>query len=307
MNDLNREPLLPPAEPAAIRPEHEARADEARAAIESPAQIASLGAPNAPLRELLPDLRVPWGWMDLLWFLLFGVISSMVLTWLVELAAMALFHAPAPHLKDGDSLSPVVLVIGQGLWSAAALVYLYAVVRVRAADAPFWRTIGWRALPSAAEATGGVALRFVAGGAVMAVAVSVLGRFGGENGELPIEKLFDSRLSVVMLMGLGILVAPLVEETIFRGFLYPLLARQFGVPVGIVVTGLVFGLMHAAQLWGGWTQIGLLVGVGIVLSWVRARTGTVAASYLVHLGYNSLLFLGFVIATGGLRHFSGSV
>jgi hypothetical protein len=30
----------------------------------------------------------------------------------------------------------------------------------------------------------------------------------------------------------------------------------------------------------------------------------VAASYLVHLGYNSLLFIGFVIATGGLRHFT---
>jgi membrane protease YdiL (CAAX protease family) len=44
--------------------------------------------------------------------------------------------------------------------------------------------------------------------------------------------------------------------------------------------------------------------VGVVLTWVRARTGTVTASYLMHLGYNSLLFLGFVIATGGLRHFT---
>jgi len=56
-------------------------------------------------------------------------------------------------------------------------------------------------------------------------------------------------------------------------------------------------------LWGGWSQIALLVGVGIVLTWVRARTGTVLASFLVHLGYNGLLFTAFVVATGGLRHF----
>jgi membrane protease YdiL (CAAX protease family) len=216
---------------------------------------------------------------------------------------MAILHAPMPNLRNGDSLSPSVLVISQALWSGVALVYLFTVVRLRSAE-PFWRTIGWRALPGASDARGAIAMRFAAGGAALALAVSVLGRFSGENGELPIEKLFDSRLSVVMLMGLGILVAPLVEETIFRGFLYPLIARQFGVPVGIVVTGTVFGLMHAAQLWGGWMQIALLVGVGMVLTWVRARTGTVAATYFVHLGYNSLLFLGFVIATGGLRHFA---
>jgi membrane protease YdiL (CAAX protease family) len=74
------------------------------------------------------------------------------------------------------------------------------------------------------------------------------------------------------------------------------------VPAGILVTGVLFGSLHAAQLWGGWGQIGLLICVGIVLTWVRARTGTVVASYLVHLGYNGMLFLGLALATGGLRH-----
>jgi membrane protease YdiL (CAAX protease family) len=306
VNYTNPDPLPLAAEPATTQPSAELRPEPA---LETPTvgvfatSATDASVPGVPRRALPPDLRVPWGWLDLLWFLLFGVLSSMVLTWVVELAAMAIFHTAAPNIKNGDALSPIVLVIGQGLWSGAALLYLYAVVRVRSAE-PFWRTIGWRALPSSVAGPGGVALRFAAGGAVMAVAVSVIGRYGGQNGELPIEKLFDSRGSVVMLMSLGILVAPLVEETIFRGFLYPLVARQFGVPVGIVVTGLVFGMMHAAQLWGGWTQIALLIIVGIVLTWVRARTRTVAASYFVHLGYNSLLFLGFVVATGGLRHFT---
>ena len=295
MNSWNPDPLLPPADPSTAE-------TQTAPTIDAPAAIVGGGETGAPRREVPPDLRVSWGWTDFLWFLLFAVISSMVLTALVEVAAITFFHSPAPRTHSSDSLSPAVVVIGQGLWSAAALIYLYAMVRMRTAD-PFWRSIGWRGLRGPSESRTGVALLFLSGGAVMAVAVSVLGRLSGENGQLPIEKLFDSRMSVELLMALGILVAPLVEETIFRGFLYPLLARQFGVPVGIVITGLVFGLMHAAQLWGGWSQIALLVGVGITLTWVRARTGTVLASFLMHLGYNGLLFAAFVAATGGLRHF----
>ncbi len=143
------------------------------------------------------------------------------------------------------------------------------------------------------------------GGAMLALIVTFAGKFFHEKGELPIEELFHSRPAVILLMSFGILVAPLVEETMFRGFLYPIIARRFGVGTGVIVTGVLFGAMHAQQLWGGWGQIGLLIGVGIVLTWVRARTGTVAASYFVHLGYNSLLFLGFFAATGGLRHIPG--
>jgi membrane protease YdiL (CAAX protease family) len=92
-----------------------------------------------------------------------------------------------------------------------------------------------------------------------------------------------------------VLVAPLVEETVFRGFLYPVIARRLGIAAGVAITGTLFGLMHAAQLWGGWGQIALLILVGVVLTWVRARTGTVAASYFVHLGYNGLQLAGYLI------------
>ena len=56
------------------------------------------------------------------------------------------------------------------------------------------------------------------------------------------------------------------------------------------------------QLSGGYGQIGLLMVVGIVLTYVRARTGTVVASFLLHLGYNTLLFVAFYFATSGFRN-----
>ena len=144
----------------------------------------------------------------------------------------------------------------------------------------------------------------LAGGALLAFFVQVATLFVGTEAKLPIQALLSDRRSILYMMGFGLAVAPLVEETIFRGFLYPVLARRFGVIAGVIFTGLFFGLMHAEQLWGGWGEIGLLVVVGIVFTAARAWSGSVAVSYLLHLGYNGLLFLGTYVATGGLRHFS---
>jgi hypothetical protein len=162
-------------------------------------------------------------------------------------------------------------------------------------DAPFWPSIGWREMRHGSGKIRDSALQFLAGGAVLAVVVSFAGGFLNSKETLPIEQLLQARVSILLFGVLGVLVAPLVEETIFRGFLYPVIARRLGIAAGIAVTGTLFGLMHAAQLWGGWGQIALLILVGVVLTWVRARTGTVAASYFVHLGYNGLQLVGYLI------------
>jgi membrane protease YdiL (CAAX protease family) len=67
----------------------------------------------------------------------------------------------------------------------------------------------------------------------------------------------------------------------------------------ILVTGVLFGLLHAPQL--GWTVglVGLLTLVGVIFTFVRAWTGTVLASFLLHLGYNSFIAIATVIGTKG--------
>jgi membrane protease YdiL (CAAX protease family) len=252
------------------------------------------------------DLRVPWGWIDLGLFIVFGIVSSLVLAGVTIGIAIAFFGA---HPRDFTGSAPstaraIFVVVTQALWSIGALLYLFVMVHLRTSES-FWRTIGWHRLRTEASTWSATVLKYMASGAVLAVAVSFAGKFVGQPEELPIEQMFRTRVAVMLLMTFGILLAPLVEETLFRGFLYPVIARRFGIPAGVIVTGILFGAMHAEQLWGGWGQIGLLIAVGIVLTWVRARSGTVVASYLMHLGYNTLLFLGFFAATGGLKHIPG--
>ena len=67
----------------------------------------------------------------------------------------------------------------------------------------------------------------------------------------------------------------------------------------VVITGVLFGLMHAPQL--GWTVglVTMLITVGIIFTLARARAGTVFASFLLHLGYNSMIAFSAIVSTRG--------
>jgi membrane protease YdiL (CAAX protease family) len=292
-----REENVPPMEtPQVSEPESPEASIPAPAPVPAPRFDASVPE----------DLRVPWTWTDLALFLGLGIAGLVVVGLVVVGIAVYILGVPATDFNS-DSTSAaksVVLVVAQAIWSIFALLYFFMMLRLRGND-PFWRTMGWRKLQFAGQPPVAAMGRFLGAGAVLALLVSYASRFFGETGDLPIEEMFKSRPTVIALMAFGILVAPLVEEMMFRGFLYPLIARRFGIAAGVVATGVLFGAMHAQQLGGAWGQVSLLMGVGIILTWVRAKTGTVTAGYLVHLGYNSLLFLGFFLATGGLRHIPG--
>ena len=250
------------------------------------------------------DLRVPWGWHEVLLFVVLGVIGSIAITWGLAQIAVRGFGINSDEMF-GTTMSTaksVVVLISQAVIDAGAILYLYLMVLGRT-PAPFWPTIGWRGLGSGAGSVRATAVQFLSGGAVLAIVVTFAGAFFNSKENLPIEELLKARVSVMLFAILGVVVAPLVEETIFRGFLYPVIARRLGVSAGIGVTGTLFGLMHAAQLWGGWGQIALLIMVGVILTWVRARTGTVTASYFVHLGYNGLQLVGYLVyIISGFHH-----
>jgi len=46
----------------------------------------------------------------------------------------------------------------------------------------------------------------------------------------------------------------------------------------------------------------VLFGVGLVLTIIRAKSGSVAACVIVHMGYNLTLFVMLYFLTGGFHH-----
>jgi hypothetical protein len=98
-----------------------------------------------------------------------------------------------------------------------------------------------------------------------------------------------------------------MEELFFRGFLYPVLARRMGIAWGIFFTALPFGLMHMFEYGYAWGIVLIIFLVGIVCTAVRARTGSVAASFIVHVAYNATDMFLIAAATGGFRHMEKAV
>ena len=267
------------------------------APVPSPEQIAE----QARLSRIPPDLRVPWGWTDVGVFLLFYLGSTIVLLIVAMIAASSILGIPFVSLQKHPVLLIILSIAAQAAGSFAALFYFWVLARVRRAG-KFWPALGWHALDGT-HTTPATIVKYLFAGVALAIAVGLLGSVIKQAGPTPFDDFFKARQTVLMLMAFGILVAPLVEETVFRGFLYPVAARQFGVAPGIVLTGILFGGFHAMQLWGAWGQIALLVLVGIVLTWVRARTGSVLAGFLMHVAYNSTLFAATYFGTHGFRDF----
>lgn len=245
------------------------------------------------------DLRAPWGWLDLLLLGVLGLASSVLLTRAL-VRVFAIFGMAAAQIKASPSALGLFTVIHQALLFIIVLGYLIAQVRVNF-RAPFWRTIGWRALEPGQVPRALRYLGFIVGGFMLALLVELVSIRFGTKAKLPVQALFQDRRTALLLMLMAVLVAPVIEETIFRGYIYPVVARSYGVTAGVLSTGILFGLLHAPQLWGGWVQISMLVLVGIVLTYARAATKTVLASYLLHLSYNFFISFAVVIISQWLR------
>lgn len=260
--------------------------------------------PDSQIHSSIPeDLRTPWDWVDLVIFALLAVGGTFLISVVLVFVFSAFGVTPA-QLRSSASAKSYFAIVNQILVSFALLAYLAGQVHLREGK-PFWRSIGWRPLVTKSVPAPMVYAFLVAGGLSLSMFVQFAAGFFKPRGKLPIETFFQDRGSALLLMLVSVLLAPVLEETIFRGFIYPVIARSWGIMASIFVTGTLFGLLHAAQLWGGWPQIALLVIVGLIFTYVRAVTKTVFASYVLHLSYNSFLFMVFLVSSHWLRTVPG--
>jgi len=273
---------------------------------------------HPPQSNLPEDLRISWSWPHLLLFIGYAVISQIV----IGIAAVAYFsagqHMSQRQIRRLFENDPRLIVGTNVLWFALIILFLYVTLGVLR-DLPFWRSLGWKRLsPNALAGKGKPWMYFIAGSG-LSIFVIAAGSQVKSAEHVPIEDIFKSRTGAMLLMSMAVLVAPLVEETVFRGYLYPVFVRlasslaqifgmdsssaiRAGVVTSIVTTGTLFGLMHAPQLGWTWGFVGLLTLVGVIFTFARAWTGTVFASFLLHLGYNSMLAVLTIVGTKGFTY-----
>jgi membrane protease YdiL (CAAX protease family) len=79
-------------------------------------------------------------------------------------------------------------------------------------------------------------------------------------------------------------------------------ATGLGIACSFALTAVSFTLLHGSQLGGSWSPLLVLLVISSVLTFARARTKSLAASVIIHVGYNSALFGSMYFATDHFRH-----
>lgn len=151
---------------------------------------------------------------------------------------------------------------------------------------PFLKTIGfeWPALASPAvitvACTGLAILLLVLGG----VATHF---WGGAKTQvdLLVESSVPARFATVLV---AVFTAPLVEELIYRGVLYSALERTLGRIIGVIVVSLLFAGVHVFQYIENIAVISVITLLSFTLTLVRAYTGKVLPSFIIHLVFNGI-------------------
>jgi membrane protease YdiL (CAAX protease family) len=188
---------------------------------------------------------------------------------------------------------PILLLISQFLIYGAVGACMVMLVEGKY-HVEFWPTIRWNWPQS-----GG---KWLALGAATLIVLFMLETVLPRPKDTPFEHLFDRPRDAYLLAIIAVSLAPLLEELFFRGFLYPVVARRVGVTWGVLLTALPFGLIHLPQYGWAWGAALVVFLVGVVCGVVRAVTGSVGASFLVHAGYNGTQMLIAVLATRGFTH-----
>lgn len=231
------------------------------------------------------------GLFDLFLFLAYAV----ALFLLVQFAAVSLLlynaHQENPQLPWDQVRQQVTehiqynaffAVPVQLIYYALLFLLLYAMVSGRR-RLPFWSSLALHRLRPA------YILPAVVTGCLLAILVQFSSLLFPPPEPLPIDRLFNTRAAAWLIIASSLLAAPLLEELVFRGYIYTLLERLWGMAPAVLLSGLLFGSIHFSQLYPGYFQMLLLCVVGIVFSLARARTGTVLASILLHFGYNATI------------------
>lgn len=119
------------------------------------------------------------------------------------------------------------------------------------------------------------------------------------------QQLFDGRppqeyvdsaagRSVGVIVAAGLLFSLIntaVEEAIFRGVLQEAAIAAFGVPLGIALQAIVFGMLHLVGVPSGAVGAVMAGGWGPALGLLRWRTRGIVAPYVAHVAADLTIVL----------------
>ncbi len=249
---------------------------------EAPVETAS---PEPPFPPEAPVETAPEPYTVPVWVPFATLLGVLVIVNVIGLAVVGYLSATDKSFKSTDDLPQGAtigltflqdLVFVYGAWIAIKLALgrarreTFGLIRVR----DVWNAFKWAA---------------VAYAGFWLVTIVLTAIFGTPDDQTLVTDI-KGQDSIPILMAWGLLIcilAPIVEELFFRGFMFGVFARRIGAVWGALLTGLVFGLGHAPA---APIQLIALGAFGVGLCLLYWRTGSIIPCMALHALNNSITF-----------------
>jgi len=219
-------------------------------------------------------------WKTLAWAIPLALMAvvSQTIGLLGYLAVWRHFHPEQPIPLATAVTNGAVLAASLALSAPAVillLVWIVRMTRVPVADYLALKRPHWR----------DIVLGIVALAIVMAAASGIATALGKESPSF-ITDTFTSAAAEGMLPLLlvsFVILGPLQEELIFRGFLLPGIAQAIGTWPAILVTAGIWAISHWQY---EWFFIGEIFAMGVLFGWIRCRSGSTIVPLVLHVIVN---------------------
>lgn len=148
----------------------------------------------------------------------------------------------------------------------------------------FWKAVGWE-WPGRPKRVILVSVLVALG--LYALAYLVTSFYGGNKTDL--DRLIESSMYTRVVTALvAVATAPLIEELIYRGVLYPAVEKMTGAIFAVIVVSLLFAGVHVWQYKDNIAVILVITLLSFTLTVARAVTGKVLPSFIIHLVFNGI-------------------
>lgn len=97
-------------------------------------------------------------------------------------------------------------------------------------------------------------------------------------------------ITVIVLLVFGVLLSPLAEELFFRGLTLQVFTHRFGAVIGVLVSSVLFGLVHVQSPTAASVVIVVITGLtGLGFAVLTLSTKRLGGAIIGHVTYNSLV------------------
>jgi membrane protease YdiL (CAAX protease family) len=214
----------------------------------------------------------------------------------VPLLAEPLLRGALKPLPLSEPLGQAVVVMALYLsLMVAPLTILWLMLRrVPKPAVGSWLQWYWRPLKSALRQAATMLLMVLP---LVALAGWLIERLwgdpGGSNPLLELVLTSSDPLALALFAFTAVVLAPLFEETLFRGVLLPVVGEKFGGRWAVVISATVFAVAHLSL-----GELAPLFVLGIGLGWLRWRSGRLACCTLMHALWNGITFANLLLLAG---------